>query len=484
MKHLVLCSAALFSTMSLANHSLAEGKKMVSFNAVDTSSIIIKYRNSNNKSLFSFWDFKNVEGFTSKTLFQNLVGNEKSKAANELRGFSEIKFDKALSKKMAIKVLEDLYSQSNIEYAIFNPKVEEAIFIKAIKAIKAIKEKITSRSDVVSPDFEKLQYHLNAAPIGVDARFGWTIPGGTGKGVRIIDMETGVNPDHEDFEKFFFVSDLPRGRVDHGTAVAGEMIAKRDGVGVTGISYEADYGFFSRLVDNEKLWDNINWNIEDNSNQEDDPYHKGVAANLAKVVEKLSRGDLIVLEMHSSGPRFEYIPTEYWTPVYKILKYATEVKGIHCVAAAGNGGENLNHKDYNKAFDIKHRDSGCVLVGAAASDKVNRHKRETFSNYGSRVDAFGYGSGVVTSGYGDLHRGDNANYTDTFSGTSSATPIVGGAMVSLLGIAKSLGIELSPKRLREALRKTGTPQVEPNGQRIGNLPDLKAAYARLFEKIR
>lgn len=477
MRTLVICIAAIYSTMTFAGHSLAEGKKMIKAGAVDTSSIVIKYRDSKNKSLFSFWDFKNVKGFSTKTLFSNLIGNQKSKAATELKGFSEVKFDKSLSKKVAIKVLEDLYSQSNIEYALFNPKVEEAGFFEG-----SVSEEIgTEKLD--TPDFESKQFHLNAAPLGVDARFAWDIPGGTGKGIRIIDMETGVNSDHEDFEKFFFISDLPRGKVDHGTAVAGEMIAKRDGKGVTGISYEADYGFFSRLADNENTWGRTGCEdiVEDCSEQDENPYHKGVAANLAKIVEQLSAGDLIVLEMHSPGPRGEYIPTEYWTPVYKILKFATSEKGIHCVAAAGNGYEDLDHEEYNKAFDTTFRDSGCVIVGAALSDEENRHRKADFSNFGSRVDAHGYGRGVVTSGYGDLHRGDNANYTETFSGTSSSTPIVGGAMVSLLGMAKNLGVELGPKKLREILRSTGTPQLEPNGQRIGNLPDLKAAHAVLFK---
>ncbi|MFT6070219.1 MAG: subtilisin family serine protease [Bacteriovoracaceae bacterium] len=477
MKAIVIILVTFYSTLSLAGHSLSEGKMMIKKGLVDTSSIVIKYRKLSAHKLFSFWDFKNVEGFSVNPLFENLVGDQKSNAAKDLKGFSEVKFRSALSKKDAVKVLEDLYSQENIEYAIFNPKVEEAGFFEG-----EAKDEVVINTDI-SPDFEHLQFHLDPAPIGVDARFAWDIPGGTGKGVRIIDMETGVNSDHEDFERFFFISDLPKGKVNHGTAVAGEMIAKRDGKGVTGISYEADFGFFSRLVDNDIRVRVRGCKDEDENctEQEENPYHKGVAANLAKVVEQLGEGDLIVLEMHSPGPRGEYIPTEYWNPIYRILKYATEEKGIHCVAAAGNGSEDLDHKDYNRAFDTKYRDSGCVLVGASLSDIEDRHRRASFSNYGSRVDAFGYGRGVVTAGYGDLHRGLNANYTDTFSGTSSATPIVGGAMVSLLGMAKSLGVSLSPKKLRAILRSTGTPQVEPNGQRIGNLPDIKAAHRVLFK---
>jgi len=481
MRNITVLSALLFSTINLSfAHTLAEGKKMIKLNAVDTSSIVIKYSDLNDKNVRSFWNFKSTQNFKTKTLFKNFIGNEKnlSPAADALRGFQELRFDSALSKKEAVRLLEDLYSQENIEYAVFNPKVEEAGFFEG----SLPKDENIEPSE--TPDFESKQFHLNAAPEGVDARFAWEIPGGAGAGIKIIDMETGVNADHEDLEKFFFVSELPRGKVDHGTAVAGEMVAKRDGKGVTGISYEADYGFYSRLVDNENTWgrNGCKPGDDDCTEQEEDPYHKGVAANLAKVIEKLEAGDLIVLEMHSPGPRGQYIPNEYWNPVYRILKYATSEKGIHCVAAAGNGYENLDHEDYNQAFDPEFRDSGCVLVGAALSSGEDRHKKAGFSNYGKRVDAFGYGRGVVTTGYGDLHRGSDANYTATFSGTSSATPIVGGAMASLLGIGKERGITLTPKELRDALRKTGTPQKEPNGQRIGNLPDIKAAFSLIYEK--
>lgn len=479
MKVTALLIATLFSSLGFA-HSLSEGKKMIQMNAVDTSSIIIKYSDLNDKSVRAFWDFKNSINYETKNLFQNLIGNEKnlSPAEEGLRGFQELRFEKSLTKKEARQLLEDLYSQSNVEYAVFNPKVEEAGFFEGTN-----KDNDLDVDDKQTPDFESKQYHLNAAPEGVDARYAWTVPGGTGVGIRIIDMETGVNAEHEDLNPFFFVSELPRGKVDHGTAVAGEMVAKRDGIGVTGISYDADYGFYSRLVDNENTWGRNGCKPGDDecTEQEADPYHKGVAANLAKAIELLDAGDLIVLEMHSPGPRGKYIPNEYWNPVYRILKYATQEKGVHCVAAAGNGYEDLDHEAYNKAFDLDHRDSGCVLVGAALSAGSDRHRKAGFSNYGSRVDAFGYGRGVVTTGYGDLHRGTNAKYTATFSGTSSATPIVGGAMTSVLGIAKERGVELSPLELRAALRKTGTPQKEENGQRIGNLPDIKALVNFIFE---
>ena len=63
--------------------------------------------------------------------------------------------------------------------------------------------------------------------------------------------------------------------------------------------------------------------------------------------------------------------------------------------------------------------------------------RLDFSNYGARVDVQGWGREVTTTGYGDLQGGLNEDlwYTDHFSGTSSASPVVVGALAANAGRA-------------------------------------------------
>jgi len=85
---------------------------------------------------------------------------------------------------------------------------------------------------------------------------------------------------------------------------------------------------------------------------------------------------------------------------------------------------------------------------------------------------------VTTTGYGDLFKGDHRRYTDKFSGTSSASPIVTGAIVSIQGILKARNLHLLDSwKARNLLRKTGSPQQDspqaPKSQRIGNRPDLE-----------
>jgi len=42
------------------------------------------------------------------------------------------------------------------------------------------------------------QGYLDPAPGGIDARYAWRVPGGTGRGVTVVDLEQGFNLDHED----------------------------------------------------------------------------------------------------------------------------------------------------------------------------------------------------------------------------------------------------------------------------------------------
>jgi len=127
-----------------------------------------------------------------------------------------------------------------------------------------------------------------------------------------------------------------------------------------------------------------------------------------------------------------------------------------------------------------------------------------FSNYGARVDVQGWGWEVTSTGYGDLQGGSDPNqwYTDTFSGTSSASPIVVGALACVQGVLRAHGrIPLSPTRAIELLRATGSPQQDgpaftfihdyagyphnhparPRTQRIGNRPNLRQLIARALE---
>jgi hypothetical protein len=137
-----------------------------------------------------------------------------------------------------------------------------------------------------------------------------------------------------------------------------------------------------------------------------------------------------------------------------------------------------------------------VLVGAGAPPPGTHGRnhgpdrsRLDFSNFGACVDAQGWGREVTTCGYGDLQGGASEDvwYTDTFSGTSSASPIVVGALGSIQGALRARSRPLlTPATARNILRTSGSPQQAAPGrpvtQRIGNRPNLREAINRLIPK--
>jgi subtilisin-like proprotein convertase family protein/subtilisin family serine protease len=316
-----------------------------------------------------------------------------------------------------------------------------------------------------TPDFELGQRYLDPAPEGIDARAAWSNSGGRGEGVTIIDIEYDWRDTHEDLENALGqkLCYAPRGLwIDHGTAVLGEVGSGDNGYGVTGIANEAGLGMVTQ-------------------------YPSGMSNSVARAIDcatsLLDAGDVILLEAQTGGPHGNYVPVEWNQAEYDAIVAAT-AKGIIVVEAAGNGNENLDHPDFLGKFDRSVRDSGAIIVGAGAPPDYSQPDRSrlSFSTYGSRVDVQGYGQLVTTTGYGDLFAADaDQLYTDTFSGTSSASPIVTGAAAALQGIQLARGgTLLEPNEVRRILTDTGTPQQDgPYSGHIGPRPDLLRAIDEL-----
>jgi hypothetical protein len=251
----------------------------------------------------------------------------------------------------------------------------------------------------------------------------------------------------------------------------GEMIADSAvsgltglGYGVTGIAHGADARMVSVAT-------------------------RSTAAALLLAAANLSVGDIILIELHQPGPnspnppqgQLGYVPME-WTPsVFDAIQTIT-ANGLIVCEAAGNGSENLNHASYGGWFDTTVQHSGAIMCGAGAPPSGvygPDRSRLSFSNYGMRVDLQGYGNGVVTTGYGGLFDpGDPLqHYTATFSGTSSASPIVTASVACVQGRFKSVsgGYTLTAREIRDLLYATGSPQTGSTSQHIGPRPNLGAA---------
>jgi hypothetical protein len=362
----------------------------------------------------------------------------------------------------------------------------------------------TEDAPPTTPDFVARQRYLDAAPVGIDARYAWTLAGGGGADVRIIDCEWAWQYSHEDLLQnaggvVGGTQSTDQHSRNHGTAVIGEIGGDRNTIGITGICPDANVSSVA--------------------------FSMPSAQAIRIAADRLRPGDIILLEIHRAGPRFNfqprgdqrgYIAIEWWPDDFAAIQYAIG-RGVIVVEAAGNGAENLDDAIYSvrpagfpnswtNPFNRANRDSGAIVVGAG-NPPAGTHGRNNepntgeqyvdrarcgFSNYGAVIDTQGWGWEVTSTGYGDLQGGnENIWYTDQFSGTSSASPIIVGALGCVQGVLRARGkTPLTPAQARQCLRTTGSPQQDAPGrpatQRIGNRPNLRqlidCADPKRFEK--
>lgn len=306
-----------------------------------------------------------------------------------------------------------------------------------------------------TPDFTAQQTYFTPAPNGIDTRVSRVIPGGRGEKLQICDIETGLIVNHEDVPQAIAANVIGPMNIatDHGLAVAGEMLADKNGYGVTGGVYRARYKFHSHL--------SANW-----------------ASSVNTAAANSQPGDIIVLEVQLPCPvtNSSVCPMEGRQDVFDAVRNAT-MAGKHVIAAAGNGTQNLDSASFNNTFNRAVRDSGSIVVGATNAGAL---ARASFSNYGSIVDANGWGFNVTTTGYTDLFYGASdprQKYTATFSGTSSATPIVTSAAAAVISAAKQqFGRVITIGEVRALLRAHGT---DVPGGLIGKRPNLVQLFAAI-----
>jgi subtilisin family serine protease len=381
-------------------------------------------------------------------------------------GFVQILLDKAAD---AVKLAERLAKSDAVWQAYVAPRPVPAAMAEG--------------SAAGSRNFEPAQGYLDSAPDGIGAMAVWSSPGGKGKGVTVCDIEGNWNLTHEDLPSgISLIGGTPIAQLswrNHGTAVLGEIVSSPGDVGTVGIAHEAKAKVHSAVVGGV--------------------FNAAGAITAAAAV--LKKGDVILIELQATGPTGNYIAMQYWNDVFSAIRAAT-AKGITVVEAAGNGNENFDQKVFAKTG--LQKDSGAIVVGAgvpptnffdhfgfgsafAGYSKIGvPRSRIWFSNYGKIVNVQGWGWHVTTLGYGNAQGGASENtwYTHRFSGTSSASPIVTGAVACVQGLAKAKkGAPLTPAQVRNLLMATGTAQVAgpgvPVSQHIGPLPNLAAALKKI-----
>ncbi|MEB9611774.1 S8 family serine peptidase [Bacillus cereus] len=313
------------------------------------------------------------------------------------------------------------------------------------------------------------QGYLEPAPLGINAPYAWSINGGDGKGTTFVDMEYGWLLSHEDLvnQKIELMSGQNKSEHhDHGTSVLGIVSAEDNNIGGIGIAPKAKVKVVSQIRDNG------NYNTAD---------------AILSAVNNMQAGDILLLEAQATYDGYgdkNYFPVEVKPDIFDAIRMGTN-KGIIIIEAGANGGNDLdqfrdrNGKQVLNRNSPDFKDSGAIMVGAASARVP--HKRSYFSNYGSRVDVYGWGNAVDTTDAKPSEFITNL-YTSSFAGTSSASPIIAGAAASIQGIAKNnLGRVYTPRQLRDILSdsSTGTKSNDPTSDKIGVLPDLKAILSKL-----
>ena len=244
-------------------------------------------------------------------------------------------------------------------------------------------------------------------------------PNGTGEGVDIYILDTGINYNHEEFE----------GRAEYGgyDAVDVHYYENRrgsdcDGHGthVASLAAGKTYG----TAKNATLY----------SIRVLDCYSNGRYGMILDAFEYLAttipaRGRPAVISMSLSGS-YSYTFDDAITEFYS--------QGMIMVVAAGNNG-------YDACYYSPASSSHVITVGGSAQgDQLYRD-----TNVGSCVDIFAPGANIVAAGY-------SCDYCSaSLSGTSMATPKVTG--IAALHLEKDP--DLTPDEMKEKLTSTATPDV-------------------------
>ena len=302
------------------------------------------------------------------------------------------------------------------------------------------------------------QHYEDAASTGIDARWAWAQADGTGVG--FVDMERGWTLNHEDLVAagITIISGINNDYTGHGTAVLGEVVMVDNTIGGVGIA-----PFTSARVVSQ-------W-------RDASTYNTAEAILSAAAV--MQSGDVLLLEAQTiSSTMSGYLPVEVEQATFDAIQYATS-NGIIVVEAGGNGSNDLDtYKDSNGKFILNRnsndfRDSGAIMVGAASSSTP--HSRSSFSNYGSRIDCYGWGDSIDTTGDGWTGNATNT-YTTSFGGTSGASPIIAGsALIVQSWLVRHGSQRYSPSSMRSVLsnRTLNTASADPSNDRIGVMPNLQ-----------
>ncbi|UVL06095.1 S8 family serine peptidase [Pseudomonas sp. B21-047] len=280
-----------------------------------------------------------------------------------------------------------------------------------------------------TPDFEALQRYLSepdSSAKGLNIRNAWQA-GVQGRGVRVHFSDGGFYANHEDLRgnpRLKVIPPTVDSEPDHGTASVGVLLAHDNGLGMTGICHAAELF----------LYDNRAYDA------------RGYSQTLKKLLAYARAGDIVGVNRQTANVNVlgTFLPSLHDRTWWDVTRSLTE-RGVVVLNAACNGTSVSDHNarttqgygvdlEQWRYFD-DHGEADAILVGACHSWDGKPHQ---YSNYNYRYRMLnGWGDSVATLGYGALQdkNGHDRDYTSTYGGTSSATPMVTGALALIQSYA-------------------------------------------------
>ncbi|HYQ50399.1 MAG TPA: S8 family serine peptidase [Pseudomonas sp.] len=320
--------------------------------------------------------------------------------------------------------------------ALLPPQLEQGYLFVAAAAIATL---ITGAAVVAgnhahdqaqpTPDFQALQRYLDEPgprDKGLNIRKAWE-EGVNGRGARVHFSDAGLYPNHEDLQgnaRLKVIAPTGNSDPDHGTASTGILLARDNGFGMTGICHAAELFLYDNRATDAR----------------------GHSQTLKKLLACTRPGDIVAVNRQTANidAMVAFLPSLHDKTWWEVTRALTE-RGAVVLNAACNGAFKSDHNagtsvNYgidlsNWRYFIDHGDADAILVGACHSWDGKPHQ---YSNYNYRYRMLNaWGDSVATLGYGALQDkdGHDRDYTNDYAGTSSATPMVTGALALIQSYA-------------------------------------------------